>query len=888
MKKTIALLVLLNFVFLLASSASAQRNTARNRVAPVKSTVQYGELRAFTDGGGALLEWETQIESENLGFFIYRISGNQKVLINDSFVPGRRLQSRSEQTFGQKYSFFDNAGGVDSRYVLESLSVSGARAFSAEFAAQSLTAFGETEKAAFDASKQGFLKKNPIIEKTEAVAPEEFKNESQINISESDFADNLESQKWVAAQPGVKIGVKKEGIYRVTKAELANAGFDVSSSPELWQLYRNGVEQAIIVATNGDYIEFYGEGIDARDSDTQIYFLVVGSQPGKRMSAAVIRRQRSNTIRSTANSYPYSFIFKERTNYYSGIFNGEADNFFGRVITSGGASVPLTLKAIDFSSPNASLELQIQGVTFVAHQVKVVLNGQELGFVSGYNTASMTQRFDIPTSLLVEGNNTLTLTGTNGTQDISSFDNVKINYARKFKIDSGRLSFYTIANAKIDVTGFASNDIRVFDLTAPDNPGIIGRLPRSIGSDGLYQISMGWRGVKKIYAMDGSAFMQVASISANSPSTISTANHAGKLVIVSYKDWMTQANAWADYRRAEGLAVEVVNIEDIYDEFSFGIFNSDAIKSFLQFARNNWQTPPEYVLLVGDASHDPRRYTSNSDYNFVPTKIIETFYLETGSDEALADFDNDGLSEIAIGRIPVQNAQEVVLALNKVASFEQNVADGFSRGFLFASDEPNGYDFLGLSNRLKSNLPVNTNAENVNINECYNLYGMPNPSLEPAKYQQKKACISGYNTLLMGKLNQGKYLVNYSGHGNTAAWSYTEYFSKTSAAQITSSNYTIFSMLTCLNGYFIQNSDSISETLLKNQNGGAVASWASTGETTPDVQEVMATRFFSKLGVAPAGTRMGDLIKDAKTTINGGRDVRLSWALLGDPTLKVR
>ena len=91
-----------------------------------------------------------------------------------------------------------------------------------------------------------------------------------------------------------------------------------------------------------------------------------------------------------------------------------------------------------------------------------------------------------------------------------------------------------------------------------------------------------------------------------------------------------------------------------------------------------------------------------------------------------------------------------------------------------------------------------------------------------------------------------------------------------------------------MNGYFIQNSDSISERLLKNQNGGAVATWASTGLTTPDIQEVMATRFYNRIGVAATGTRIGDLIKDAKTTINAGRDVRLSWSLLGDPTLKVR
>ena len=54
-----------------------------------------------------------------------------------------------------------------------------------------------------------------------------------------------------------------------------------------------------------------------------------------------------------------------------------------------------------------------------------------------------------------------------------------------------------------------------------------------------------------------------------------------------------------------------------------------------------------------------------------------------------------------------------------------------------------------------------------------------------------------------------------------------------------------------------------------------------------NLQEIMARRFFEKIG---QGTipRLGDVITDAKSTVVGGTDVRLSWALLGDPMLKVR
>ena len=77
----------------------------------------------------------------------------------------------------------------------------------------------------------------------------------------------------------------------------------------------------------------------------------------------------------------------------------------------------------------------------------------------------------------------------------------------------------------------------------------------------------------------------------------------------------------------------------------------------------------------------------------------------------------------------------------------------------------------------------------------------------------------------------------------------------------------------------------MAEVLLLAPNRGAVVAWASTGLTLPNFQENMATRFYSKVGDGSI-PRMGDLVRDAKTQV--GADLRYSWALLGDPMLKVR
>ena len=93
-------------------------------------------------------------------------------------------------------------------------------------------------------------------------------------------------------------------------------------------------------------------------------------------------------------------------------------------------------------------------------------------------------------------------------------------------------------------------------------------------------------------------------------------------------------------------------------------------------------------------------------------------------------------------------------------------------------------------------------------------------------------------------------------------------------------------MLTCLNGYYQWlYGSSISENLLYAPNRGAVVAWASTGLALPNFQENMATRFYLRLGDGSI-PRIGDLVRDAKTQV--GADLRYSWALLGDPMLKVR
>ncbi len=73
---------------------------------------------------------------------------------------------------------------------------------------------------------------------------------------------------------------------------------------------------------------------------------------------------------------------------------------------------------------------------------------------------------------------------------------------------------------------------------------------------------------------------------------------------------------------------------------------------------------------------------------------------------------------------------------------------------------------------------------------------------------------------------------------------------------------------------------------MKAPNGGAVASFASSGLTIPDGQHQMGLKMFQLLYGANA-IAIGDASRQAKLATND-LDVRRTWLLFGDPSIKIR
>lgn len=872
MKKYVSPILILVITLASMSSVLPQKSVIGSKARSEKprsidgKTTEFLRANALTDGSTVRVEWQMVSEKDNYGFYVYRIDGAGKTMVGNDIVPGVYFAPGGNRGSGEKYSIFDRNGSAEAVYIVETIGFDGTKLQTQPIA----PVFTESlrDVLGFETTKSST--NNGLVTENTLTYTKALQEEMRQNA----LVPDLNTHKWVIAQPGVKIGVRSPGMYRVTAAELSAAGFNTASDPTQWQLYLEGNQQAIVVGAGGSYVEFLGMGIDTIETDTQAYYLINGGSSGKRVQNRVARPSSATVVMP---KYDQTVSFKERTSYIIGLLNGEAGNFYGRSVGSTSTTFSFPLSGIDTVATSARITVYFQGLSPINHQVQLVLNGNAVGTALGSNTDAYTASFDIPVSNLVEGNNALQMTSIapGPPADISAFNKVEISFPRKFQANSNKLFFYTQNDRKAYVDGFSSSNVRVFDTTIEGEILEVLNLPFVPQGGGFGTELPAARG-RSFVAFDQSAFLPAASITQNNQDMLSDPANAADLVIISHKNFLVESEAWAQYRRNQGFAVKVVDVNDIYDEFNYGVVGASPIKDFLEMTTKVWAEAPGYVMLVGDTTTDPRNYFGVGAFNFIPTRMIDTNFEETGSDEYLSDFNGDGLSEMAMGRIAARNGATITTVFNKTQNWEQGLTTtSLNRGGLFACDVPDGYDFCGMNGRLIDQLPET--MANTLVRR-----GLAPPANEMSLDPNAQAnVVAGINT--------GKFVVNYTGHGTAGAWAASSFFANSTVSQINNTgNESLFTMLTCLNGYFVlPTTNSLAENLLHTTNGGAVAAWASAGQTTPDIQELMATRFFLKLGEGQI-PRLGDLIRDAKSVIPGGSDVRLSWNLLGDPMLKVR
>src|SRR5262249_27230106 len=115
----------------------------------------------------------------------------------------------------------------------------------------------------------------------------------------------------------------------------------------------------------------------------------------------------------------------------------------------------------------------LDGLSLQSHEVKVVLNGTELGRIAFRDQATVSKRFRLPRGVVHKGANSLTLTSVGGELDYSFVDTVRLTYSRTYSARHGALRFSLGAGARGRLTGFARANVSVIDVTQPRKPRLL-------------------------------------------------------------------------------------------------------------------------------------------------------------------------------------------------------------------------------------------------------------------------------------------------------------------------------------------------------------------------------------------------------------------------------
>lgn len=218
----------------------------------------------------------------------------------------------------------------------------------------------------------------------------------------------------------------------------------------------------------------------------------------------------------------------------------------------------------------------------------------------------------------------------------------------------------------------------------------------------------------------------------------------GSYLVISNDNFSSSVADFVKWKQQRGVETILVNLSDIDPSPS-----AQDIKGYIQDAYDTWDTPPEYVLLVGDKQ--------SGGYGEFPS----WYYLGDVTDHPYAELDGaDYFPDVFVGRMAVDSPSETIVAAVKVLSYERDC------------DAPNDdwYDraLVVAGNCCGSPNPTSPRLTKLRVREM--LLDSGYAQVDTVFYPPTTG-----PTEIMGYINAGVGLVNYRGWGGTSGWYYPDF-----------------------------------------------------------------------------------------------------------------
>jgi hypothetical protein len=672
-----------------------------------------------------------------------------------------------------------------------------------------------------------------------------------------------------ASGPLVQLLVRDQGLYQVSFESV----FPGRRTPVL--------SSSLSLSRKGQPVAFHVNG-PSFGPGASLYFLSEGAALTPESQEAVYElTARGGGLRMGVGSAapagpPTSFywrrrLFEENKTYQSGLLDAP-DLWLWQVLVSPVTkSYPFTLDSLAFTTAPSRLTVWLQGASdFPAdpdHHIRISVNGATLGEASWDGRTPQTIEVDVTPGLLVEGSNTLqieNLGDTGAAYSMVFLDRFSVVYPRATSASAGVLEGGFSEAGTVEAAGLGAGAI-LLDTTGETPRWLTGAIAGPVSSS--FRVETDHR----YFAADVSAF-RTPSVRFPSRNTLRSTDNQADYLLIAPREFLPAAESLLTLRQSQGLRPRGVAMEDIYDAFGHGEKGSDALKDFLSWAYHSWKRPsPRYVLLLGDATYDPKDYLRTGTLNRVPPRLARTTYLWTASDPAYAALNGeDLLPDLALGRLPAGTVEEARILVDKVVAFETAGRDLSGPAVLVADNPDLAGNFEANAHDLAATVLAGRDVRKVFLSE-------------------KGASM---RLEIASALDQGAALLSYVGHGSIAVWASENVWNNldVNSLAVQPQQPVLFTM-NCLNGFFhFPPLNSLAEQFLKAEGKGAVAAFSPSGLSLDAPAHILHKALVGEI-VSGQHQRLGDAVLAAQATYadSGAFPELLGiYHLFGDPAMSIR
>jgi len=679
------------------------------------------------------------------------------------------------------------------------------------------------------------------------VAPKLVVNNDYSKYWRKEREQTAEFTKWKDKNEisSFKMYIAEKGIYKVTYSYLNDTlsywqdslsqdyiiDFDVDElNPKNLGLFHKGEDVPIYFYgeddgsfDEGDYFEFYADINHGRNSFYDHYSLencfVLKKLSDKKGARLAVEDGGIYETDPREYTEPYYYDFKVhfeeqlKFKYLSKHEKKREDYWFWAERKAPSMSeFALNLKhPLDTNARRASVLVNLMGQTYYEsggnvnngrHHVQAFINDAQLGssIWSGQNEAEIVNS-DISNQTLKHGENSLYISmpdDLGADVDKVLLDYVEVEYWREFIAYKNYLEFH---KPKIHEPGLFQFRITQFDTTRIDvyKPGISKFENLSIESslpeggppfiltfqDQVYDPNT------KYIAITDDEKLQPERVVPRYPSNLKNPQNQADYIVISKRNFLQEdiisefTNNW--YLKA-GLNVKPVSMEAIFDEFNGGIRSAYAIRDFLKYAYNNWQTPSvKYVLLIGEGCQDEKTAAYSEEFSIIPVKYSWSYDVGATVDDNFyaCIVGDDELPDLVLSRIPIWQKEQLAPTLQKTIQYHQNpnYNDAWRNHVVLIAG---GNQFINQNERLLKKYIT----DDYRVSRVY-------PSLSSSDPYW------GSTTILKDHIDDGTAFIQFMGHGGGHIWSDLNIMDLADISTLFNDNYPVITSLTCYTSNFV-------------------------------------------------------------------------------------